>query len=337
MLVTFSVDPDVFTPCSEGEVKEQIFFHKLLLEVWEESGMLVVPNTSEKNSVLYSRLRQANPNVQKIWVAALKSLRKRPMTTNHEDVISSLERPTKTALQNISVQILSLEKTRAELWGIGADKVGTPMGHDVELCLFGHERATKAFQASKTLGRKPITPGSTFGEFWATRLVGFAENSRHIVISDRFLAKTTERSGSPALKEMISRISKLSPRVKRLVEIYTSIEEDADFSITQIEREVREALKGAPPDSGLLEVKICVCNAREFRKIEHYRFILFDSLNLVLIDKGLSVFSKKGNEILSTATYPVQVLPWMLEEMQSYRDDYKSIRHIVEKEKTISV
>lgn len=332
MLVRFTVDPEVFIGSVTGiDCRDR---HERLIELWETCGILVLPGPKESESRMVGLIRNAPVSVQKRWELALKTFRKSISTSTSESLLSSLEEPTSRDLSKLDIQVISLDPTKAELWGVTSDDFSREIKVGTEICRFGHERRTKVFSNAIESRDDPIVIGTTFSEFWNRRLIDYAANSRVIVISDRYIGSLAAQRDPPVLVELVAKVACLPHHMRRVIEIYTSIDETnmspAELAL-RLRRMFEKLARNIPLESGLREIR-CYVTDGQFGRIEHYRSILFDQKDLVLIDKGLSAINP-----VSRQTCPVQTLSWLGDKAEPYRKDFRKMREIVEAECCVNI
>ena len=337
MLIRFSVDSDVF---KLQDTLDNFAKHQRLIQLWNQCGMLVIPAERETDSSLFKSIVSASPRIQKIWEAALKRNRKSGSRVNLEHTLRADCPPPADIGGDLNVAVISLEETRAAVWGLSDNEFSKLLPSEIEVCRFGHEDQATRFSEAVKLLQQPVEAGEKFERFWATRLRPLAAESRVISVCDGYLLDTYLKNPAKSVfQELLDGIARLRSSNRKIVHIYTAATTDpsSDFrsSCENFQRILTSYFTKLPPESSLFEIKCFVLKYPDFKRIAHYRYILFDTHNLVFMDKGLSGLSSFSNHGI-TQSMPVSMVPWFSESSKAFRDDLIKLRESIEHEICVS-
>lgn len=332
MLVPFTIDPDILT--IQDVDLDGMKRHAALLKFWGILGQLVIPASKESDSRLYESLNKAPQKVQVLWRSALRNYWKccgKPQfdTALAENFAINDENVCK------GIQLLLLDDTRGELWGLATDEYSKVIARSLEICRFGHEDETKIITSSLALLARPIEISETPDGVWKDRFLSFSIASRVLTVVDRYAIKNfmeSRASDISGLERFLIKLAGLKTPGKKIVNIYSAY--SCDWVSTNGSRTsaaacklIFEKLESFCQNSlgdGLMEININFSQENKFGKVNHYRYVRFDDKIILLLDSGLQPLS--GNVV--TKTCPVSLARWMSSEATAYRSDEKKLQEI---------
>lgn len=333
MLVSFTVDPDVFSPtCDLDELQR----HKALLHLWEKLGQIVIPACNEAESRLFRKLQTAPQKVQIPWRHGLKRFCKRNANESLDEVIMADAKPT-VSIQSAEVKLVSLERARGSKWGLSESLYSMHIDGDIEICRFGHESSTNVFSNAISLSNKPITSSDTPDKVWVERIRDFAKPARNIVVSDRYAMKNFLESRNredkskeiSGIERLLIKLADLPAPSPRIVTLYSALEvkgnKDAQMTAFEAAGNVLSDFASSLFGVNFREVKLNIADDSEFGALKHYRYIRFDDKQILLLDTGLEPLS--GTSI--TRTCPVSLAPWRHSSSEAYRKDEKAVQELM--------
>jgi hypothetical protein len=307
-------------------------FDKLerLIELWEECGILVIPQVKETDSDLIRALHKSSPKITSRWKAALRHMRVKVSKINFEKTFNNNEPPTKSVTK---LSLISVDEIRASVWGIKDDKYSMTTNDQLEISKFGFEHRSECFKVAIDLCKAPIKQGTTFSQLWGERLSHLAQESKNITVCDRFLLDNfIKRDNNSAFEELIEKLARLNSDNKKILTIYTSGRAPQDDDDKNFKNEcyayvnyIKELFNSLQPNHSLLEIQIRICKYHSYFKKIHYRFFLFEDHNFMMIDKGLSGLNSFGKNGISQ-NLPVQCIPWNSGICSVYRNDLSMLR-----------
>jgi hypothetical protein len=194
MLVTFTVDPDVF---SNGYTQDELYRHEKLIELWQQVGCFIFAGDTEASARFSRALHEAPAAIQKRWQTALTHLRHSCCVADFDPGANNGDIDWLSRISD-SVRVVSLEATRSLCWGLPEDKYSFCQDGSTEICRFGHESESALFKRARLLSNAPIEAGQPVQHVWGRRLQHLALESRTIVVIDRYALENLMLYEGPA-------------------------------------------------------------------------------------------------------------------------------------------
>ncbi|MBP6733450.1 MAG: hypothetical protein KA142_01940 [Chromatiaceae bacterium] len=316
----FTLDPDVF---SNTYTQDELYRHEKLIELWQQVGCFMVAGSSESGSRFYIALNDAPTAIRKRWQIALKQLRRSCCVVDFDPDENNESSEWISKLSN-SVEVISLEATRAFCWGLPEDQYSITKNGVTEICRFGHESEAAIFKRARLLLNAPIEEGQSVHQVWVERFQQLALDSRTIVVTDRYALENFVKhrgAGYSGLERLMMELASLQKGKPRNLRLITGL--PPEWSHTDLSQAVENienfcvGLRGR----SLRELQLFCGEGKIFCDHAHYRSIRFDDYQLFHIDTGLEPLA--GERVKRTC--PTSLLPWNHEVCKAYQKVEKEV------------
>jgi hypothetical protein len=344
MIVPFTVDPAIF---DEFNSVQSRINHESLLDTWSKVGQLIIPSTSENESVLAQKIKMKPTNkymqeIQIKWKQCLKVYRKKMGVPNFEKILNSAEYIESKDIFP-TLKLVSLDSTRAELWGLGEFDISIESSSKYEICRFGHEYKTNNFSNALQLTNKPVEPGTKRQKVWDERILGLAKDSPVIVINDayaldHFLDPKESNKSNTGLGWFLRRLANIQSPGQINVEIITCPDVNIRNNFVDSKEAYRERISNYDRvltplkeySSSLVggkirEITVYLTPYLTYKKVDHYRSIRFHDFQVIDINIGMELFE---NDFVSK-THTFYLHPWYSENATILKRDEQKIRDLV--------
>lgn len=245
MAITFAIEPAALTEPLGASPRDLVSFHKRLIRVWAQNGILVDPGKGA-SSISQMFAQDALMPVRKIWQDAWKAegrCRRSRTPTGVDIEWSGIETKDDLATYHHLIEVAMVERVR----GIGflgiPDDNATCNVHcdDVEAVLFPYlDESDKFANLISRSGSHIVLGGSEVQTVWGDIFQPFLKTARRIVVIDRYVSSPRNMKG---LFQLLRFLSDECPNAA--LEIYASNPNtirDSQIGLTEMFGQIRDEL-----------------------------------------------------------------------------------------------
>ena len=228
MVVKFAIEPDALTDSSYNSLRDMRDVHKRLIRLWEKFGLLVDPGVgpssirSKFDSIEFSGVRKM---WQDAWKTKQRCRRSRP-GAGEEILWESVDNPARLKVYENLIDLALVEHVRGTVGlqipeanddGQTEDVYSVFCGK-LEASLARFAEHSRAFRYLMELSQRTVIPANQDrARVWATWFQTLAENSREIIVLDRY---AFSRSGANGIFWTLESLA--NSMSDGVVEIYSS-------------------------------------------------------------------------------------------------------------------
>jgi hypothetical protein len=310
MLTRFVLDPNAVPAVADSVASaplwQQLEQHDRLLQMWQESGVLVLEGRSWEDSELFARLQNAPVAVRKRYQEALKQKVLRLDTAPDGRIpISAVHKPADLRVFLGVADLACVEETRAAVIGLQDDQVSCHFEDDgLEVTRLSSVDTCQSVRRCRDLRTKTVPRGTDTDSFWRERLAGLARYSSRVTVVDRYLGLNLVQHGSSGARSFLNRLDSGGGRLH--VEMIVGFKDQDPTVVLQHLADFRLA-RGGITALHLFVVSDEHFTGRspEFANGAHGRWIRFDH-QVVQLDLGLEVLDGRKTR----RDHQFSVVPW---------------------------
>lgn len=308
MLVPFAIDADSLRPDQSWSPTQQKTYHKNLLDVWRQIGLLVYDGCKFDESRLKQTVLQLPQSLRTLWLEVFEHAHSTAAGTQWNGTISL------ATIQHLSAaRLVIVDDTCAEVefnFSEDCTEISYPLadGHTIDVCRFIAANHAHAFSTAFDQSGTHIEAGAEYKTTWNSRFKTLASvpTIKKVVIVDRYaIARHHEPNSQSGLSglERFLRLLDAEASGPRYVTLYSARTDRLNGKSINDIRDELEAVIERLSYKHIKQLKaIIVPESDGFRDYGHDRFIRFD--NYVWdIGLGLEIFEGAFCPRWSSATF----------------------------------
>jgi hypothetical protein len=291
MIVPFTIDPDIFSTSPDGRL--DLAKHKQLIRLWRNYGVLVIPGAKRNESRIFKALQASDQRIKALWTNSFKQC---TQDLENSSVDEALKKSEFNKLSSQKIKLWSIDESKDELLGIERESHSKIIRNN-EICMFGYEQYSQAFEIAEQLSNKVISDCDDPDKTWRERILPLAKYSNNITVCDRYLinqfwqSKGNRYSG---IERLIQNLANMNTEKSKNLHIYsTNLIGNKEFEFKDIENKFNEFCS-AFKNKSIREINLNLITISEYRRLFHYRMIMFDDHHVITSDSGLEILGDEG-------------------------------------------
>ena len=329
MIVPFTIDPDIFSSTPNSRV--DLAKHKQLIRLWQKYGVLVIPGSGKNDSRIFKTLQASDQRIKALWINCFKHC---SHDLENTSVDEALKRSEFNKLSSQKIKLWCIDDSKDQLLGIESESYSKIIMNN-EICMFGFEQYSKAFEIAEKLSNKPITNSDDPDKTWRERFLPLCKYANNITVCDPhvvqnfFWSKGKTLSG---IERLIKNVAEINSEKPKILHIYSSNKVGSDIRDFD---EIFEKLSNycaSFKNKSIREIRLHLTTLSEYRP-QHYRMIKFNDHHLVTSDSGIELLGDEGRN----RTHDFNLKHLYDESSEPYREDLKRLELIMSFNKVIAL
>ena len=317
MIVPFTIDPDIFSAPPNSRV--DFAKHKQLIRLWRNYGVLVIPGAGKSDSRIFKALQTSDQRIKALWTNCFKQC---TQELENSSVDEALKKSEFNKLSSQKIKLWCIDESKDKLLGIERESHSKFIKNN-EICMFGYEQYSQAFEIAEQLANNPITDSDDPDKTWKERFLPLCKYATNIIVCDPHIVQNYLWSKGKKLSgihRLIKNIAEINSEKPKILHIYSSNRvgrETVEFD------EIFEKLSNycaSFKNKSIREVRLHLTTLSEYRP-QHYRMFKFDDHHLVTSDSGIELLGDEGRN----RTHDFNLKHLYDESSKPYRDDLKRL------------
>jgi hypothetical protein len=304
MLARIALDPAALC-LSHCDAAQRASLTRFILSRVKDQAILFIGRTpfleSELNRQIAALPQAAKTDWQRMlaWIQFNRLLRLTP--PEWDGTLADCSRSILEVLAPF-VDLVAVRKDVADHFGADLDAVRPLTDQPLELCRLDCLPGSPAFESC--LGRRTgdFHDGDAVDLVWSSLFRPFMDYSDHFVIVDQYCVQRLPRKapGSSGIECFLKRLH-MEATPPKFVEIISAI--DAAQSAVDIKQRLSSFLE-AFTSPAVKRVELILVPDQTFKACVHYRFVRFNNVHCLVLDKGIEVL--EGTRLSTTHLYTLR-------------------------------